>query len=305
MLINKVELVKFAEDLARQQGAPVNTVIKELLHYEILFALNESGALEHLVFQGGTALRLCHRGQRYSEDLDFASQHVIPELPVDKFVDILRAQMAGRYGLDIALNVPQKDKVDGKSVVVDRWKATIQVPNPNKSIAQSQFINIEIASVPAYDPEFLPVVKNYPNLPTHLTQMMIPVESQEEIMADKIVALGARSYIKYRDIWDIKFLQDNQVGINHELIAKKLGDYGWETDAFKSALTSRLEQLSHEDCISGFTKEMSRFVDQRVATLFKRPEFIHGYLKASLKAGTSFLNNEKTTAVERDSSLKM
>lgn len=32
---------------------------KELLHYDILFALDKKGLLDQLTFQGGTCLRLC------------------------------------------------------------------------------------------------------------------------------------------------------------------------------------------------------------------------------------------------------
>jgi predicted nucleotidyltransferase component of viral defense system len=46
-------------------------IVKELLHYDILLSLSQSDVAKHVTFQGGTALRLCYGGQRYSEDLDF------------------------------------------------------------------------------------------------------------------------------------------------------------------------------------------------------------------------------------------
>ena len=45
---------------------------KEILHYDILFCLDQAGLLKDLVFQGGTCLRLCYGANRFSEDLDFA-----------------------------------------------------------------------------------------------------------------------------------------------------------------------------------------------------------------------------------------
>jgi len=47
---------------------------KELLHYDILFCLEEQGLLDILVFQGGTSLCLCRGGSRFSEALDFAGR---------------------------------------------------------------------------------------------------------------------------------------------------------------------------------------------------------------------------------------
>ena len=44
---------------------------KELLHYDILFCLDNNRLLDRLTFQGGTSLRLCYGALRFSEDLDF------------------------------------------------------------------------------------------------------------------------------------------------------------------------------------------------------------------------------------------
>src|SRR5271167_1541602 len=46
-------------------------LMKEAIHLHLLSALSEAGVLQHVIFQGGTALRLCYGGERYSEDLDF------------------------------------------------------------------------------------------------------------------------------------------------------------------------------------------------------------------------------------------
>lgn len=62
-------------ELAIAQSGTQNmrpVIEKELLHYDILFALDEAKLLDKLVFQGGTSLRLCRGANRYSEDLDFA-----------------------------------------------------------------------------------------------------------------------------------------------------------------------------------------------------------------------------------------
>ena len=63
-----VELAMRTEGLSAMR--PV--VEKELLHYDIFHALDSEGLLKNIVFQGGTALRLCRGSARFSEDLDFA-----------------------------------------------------------------------------------------------------------------------------------------------------------------------------------------------------------------------------------------
>src|SRR5258708_1200655 len=52
-------------------GEMEQNLVKEAVHLHLLSALSDAGVLRHVVFQGGTALRLCYGGERYSEDLDF------------------------------------------------------------------------------------------------------------------------------------------------------------------------------------------------------------------------------------------
>jgi predicted nucleotidyltransferase component of viral defense system len=52
-------------------GEMEQNLIKEAIHLHMLSALSDAGVLRHVVFQGGTALRLCYGGERYSQDLDF------------------------------------------------------------------------------------------------------------------------------------------------------------------------------------------------------------------------------------------
>ena len=50
-------------------GEVEQNLLKEAIHLHLLSALSDAGILRHVVFRGGTALRLCYGGERYSEDL--------------------------------------------------------------------------------------------------------------------------------------------------------------------------------------------------------------------------------------------
>src|SRR3989304_2490676 len=61
-------------DFMARNGVPgemEQNLVKEAIHLHLLSALSDAGILRKVVFQGGTALRLCYGGERYSEDLDF------------------------------------------------------------------------------------------------------------------------------------------------------------------------------------------------------------------------------------------
>ena len=46
-------------------------LMKEAIHLHLLSALSEAGVLQHVIFQGGTALRLCYGGERYRGACEF------------------------------------------------------------------------------------------------------------------------------------------------------------------------------------------------------------------------------------------
>jgi hypothetical protein len=50
-------------DFMVKQGIPnemEQNLVKETIHLHLLSALSDAGVLRHVVFQGGTALRLCY-----------------------------------------------------------------------------------------------------------------------------------------------------------------------------------------------------------------------------------------------------
>jgi predicted nucleotidyltransferase component of viral defense system len=285
---NQEDLLALAGRYATDRHAPLAVITKEILHYEILHALQASGALHHVTFQGGTSLRLCYQGNRYSEDLDFAGGRDFDPAVMAPFCDMLKREIAGAYGLSVSINDPKPGKLDDQSEVkVSRWNATIAIPNVNSSLPQTALIRIEVADVPAYDADLAPVSINYPHLPAPFSQMLIPVESQAEILGDKIVALGARSYFKARDVWDIKFLLGKGIAEADGLafVGRKLVDYGLSEGTFKDHLAKRIEQLREPETVALFRKEMSRFVDVTIARYLERPEFVNKFIECSIGLG--------------------
>ncbi|WP_199030736.1 nucleotidyl transferase AbiEii/AbiGii toxin family protein [Ralstonia sp. ASV6] len=288
-LRTRTDLVALAGRYANEYRVPTSTVIKEILHYELLFCLVQSGAAAQLAFQGGTALRLCYQGTRYSEDLDFAGGVDFNPEAMAPFAELLQKQIAEAYGLKVEIKVPKaKDPTGG--VEVARWSAKVHVPQADPSVQQNQVINIEVASVPAHDVDLVAVTANYPHLPAPFRQILLAAESPKEILADKLVALGARPFLKARDIWDIKLLTDRQILPDMGLIAKKLVDYGWTEQAFKEKLREKLAMLEEPSTLRAFHQEMSRFVDGNVATQLGSPLLANRFLNRAKEQGLAVLN---------------
>ena len=241
------------------QVAHMRAVIqKELLHYDILYCLEQAGLLGGLVFQGGTSLRLCYGADRYSEDLDFAGGQDFSSAQFAMLKDRVETHMGGRYGLEATVKEPKSSKPVRSGVNVDQWRVAIVI-DPGRRDVPKQRIHIEIANVPAYTSEVRKLRANYEFLPDGYTDLLIVVESLDEIMADKLLALAAsRKKVRHRDIWDLAWLRQRGAEVRPELMGRKIADYGVE--GYPALLDSLIEKMPSIIGGKPFREEMKRFL---------------------------------------------
>lgn len=255
-----------------RQMRPV--IEKELLHYDILFALDRHGFLDRLTFQGGTALRLCHGAPRFSEDLDFAGGHDFDADMLAGMADSVRATISGRYGLDIEVKTPKREEDAGSDGIrVNRWQLSV-VTAPARPDLPRQKIRIEVVNIPAYTREPLALRRNYAALPDGYGDTLIQTETLREIMADKLVSLVVTErYVRYRDIWDLRWLSQHGASPDGVLLNNKLADYRVEGYAGKLArFRQRLPAIIHD---KAFRDSMIRFLPADViGRTFDREGFL-------------------------------
>ncbi len=246
-------------------------VEKELLHYDILFALDKDGLLDLLTFQGGTALRLCYGSQRFSEDLDFVGGKDFAAARLLDMKSCIERYVGERYGMEVTVKEP-KELAQGpeqRRVQVHKWQIRI-VTAPKRRDLPKQMIKVEVATVPAYTriPQLLR--RNYDFLPDGYGDLVVLVESLDEIMADKLVSLvDCTAYVRHRDIWDLHWLQQEGAKFDGSLVHNKLRDYGATDYQGKAArLIGRLPEIIHG---KEFRDQMSRFIplDVQERTLSK------------------------------------
>lgn len=284
-----MNLLEIAHKYASNNPSLQMTIAKEILHYDILSILYQNPIGKFLVFQGGTALRLCHQNNRYSEDLDFVVDNGTKFELSDMifFREAFKRKIKNKYGLDIELDEPKNNEN-----LVKKYTAKILLPLTNKQKAK---INIEIAQIPSYDNSLQTIINNYSN--EFGVNTMVRVESKEEILADKIIALGTREYIKYRDFWDIKFLQDAHIALNYDFIDKKIKDYKIEN--FYEKLHQKMTFIEQTELKPDFEYEMSRFLSPQFFEFIRNNAFYNDVKKAVLGAGREFL---KFTATQSKNS---
>jgi predicted nucleotidyltransferase component of viral defense system len=256
------------------EAAMAQNLMKEAIHLHLLSALSEAGVLRHVIFQGGTALRLCYGGERYSEDLDFVCgragaylKDVEFDALVDKALETTKRTLQRDFDIDaaqITLKRPaQPELVKESDVNVAAWQIVVPI-NPTPKTPKSR-IKIEFANVPSYDSKPL-TVSATPGL-VQVQDVILSAETPNEILADKAVALTARAALKFRDVWDVWFLVNKLAATpDREMVLKKFADYGTLAIAVKA--NARLDELAKDATATAFYAEMRRFLPSaRVAQM--------------------------------------
>lgn len=252
-LVDKAMLIQ-----GRSHMRPV--IEKELLHYDILFVLNKSGLLDRLTFQGGTSLRLCYGALRFSEDLDFAGGYDFEAKHLFAMKNCLENYLTKHYQLEVSVKEP-KDIVtasDRRNVNVSIWQIRL-VTHPESKNLPKQMIKLEVANIPAYTREPKLILSNYDFLPDGYTDVIMMVETLDEILADKIIAfICCQTHVRYRDIWDFNWLKKKNAKLNLDLVLKKVQDYKVKNfDVYLDNMKVRLHEIIHA---RQFKDEMSRFL---------------------------------------------
>ncbi len=267
------ELTSLAmSDSGRAHMRPV--IQKELLHYDILYSLDDAGLLDRLTFQGGTSLRLCHGAPRYSEDLDFVGGAEFNRQQLEPIKECIERYIGQRYGLEVSVREPRdlKDDREYADLKIDKWQIAVTT-DPGRRNIPRQRIKIEIANVNAYSREPRAVLLNYDFLPEGYGDTLVLSESLDEVMADKLVSLvNTTGYVRNRDIWDLRWLKQQGAAPRTDWVQNKVRDY--RIDNYRNKLTQMLERLPEIIQGSVFQREISRFIPREVAerTLMK-PKF--------------------------------
>lgn len=277
-----MDLLNRAEQVASSLNSPhlKLSIIKEMLHLDIITALAKSDINRELVFQGGTCLRLCHKGSRFSEDLDFVLANPSSEFNASLFKEfetIFIKSVKDRYNLEAEVTFP-KDL----NQTLSRWVAKVILPSSKAKI------NIEVCKVPSYDNSILQI-RDFYNTGSNLAPFLL-AESKEEILADKMVAFTLRNYLKARDLWDIKFLADYNVKLNTQLIKKKISDYGVNFNNFSKELEIRANNLNFKAVEADFNKEMSRFLPKDIYDDIIRFNYLDNIISAVKNYANEYLS---------------
>lgn len=271
-------------------AAVTHVIEKEILHHDIMDVLIKQGVMQRLTFIGGTSLRMCYNSSRLSEDLDFNGGHDFNPSEFEGLESEIQTYIQNKYETEVWVNKPSSEQ-QGDTV---SWKISI-VKEANRPDLPRQKMHIDVCAIPSFDIEKRPLINHY-DIVVPTEGILVPVQSLQETLADKLIALAYRARrIKPRDIWDIVWIKQRGIDLSKTLVEKKLTARQKQTEDFRQALSIQLAKLMSEDEVrDDFNMEMSRFIPKQIKErTLDNPEY-WAYVQGEVNAIASELLNDGT-----------
>jgi predicted nucleotidyltransferase component of viral defense system len=252
--------------------------LREIMQEIALAGLQRSGFFEKAAFYGGTALRIFHRLERFSEDLDFSLLEVNPAFSLEPYLDGMVKEFKA-LGIDVSVrekNKTTQSAIDSAFLKPDTaWKELIlrdilseEVPAMRPDIR----IKIEVDTKPplGFDTEEKLLLKPFSFYTKCFT---LP-----DLFAGKMHALLFRKWkgrVKGRDWYDMEWYIKKGVALNLDHLLTRSRDSGdWKentmtTEQFKILLTEKIDTVSFKS----IREDIVRFIrDDRVIEIWS-PEY--------------------------------
>jgi len=259
--VNDIAAVLAKEYQAKYGTDVMHSIVKCLLHDCIFHALHSQNLLGAIVFRGGTALQRLYNLPRFSEDLDFVCQPLTKDFFFEfdeKFTSSI-IKTLNEFNIrndQIYIKSPKFLDCQKDILNVKKWELRVNLSENNR---KRDMVRIEMVQIPSYDKTqmilhpYAPKYMQYPHI-------MLHVESEKEIMADKIVALCCRPYLKYRDVFDLCFLKDRGVRYDAAMVKKKLQDYQVNMEHVLSKIKTKMHTLMSSHGLRAYYAEMENFL---------------------------------------------
>lgn len=231
------ELASKKDRLHRDRRA---IIAHEIVLYDVIYALHKAGHLTDLVMRGGTALRLCHASQRYSENLLFALRSHAPKAAMRERIETMgqaiRLHTQGRYDLRCEVRDPQQvSQTLPDARYIETWRLALQ-------IAPNLAIDIDIQQAQSHTSEAKVGAANYEFLPAGYDTILLQVATPGELMAEIITTLADGSErVRSSDIYDLLHLQHGNHEVPLDLLEDKIEDA--QVMDFEALLEARIRSL--------------------------------------------------------------
>lgn len=204
--------------------------IKEVMQEIVLCGLSRAGFFKTAAFYGGTALRIFHGLERFSEDLDFSLMSADADFDFDNYLPVLEKEIAS-YGLNF--KVEAKAKTADSAVKSAFFKGNTREhmllfysdEQTAKSIGGNEIIKVKF-EVDTNPPPFAAFERKYQLLPIPYE---ITLYDMPSLFAGKLHAVICRAWksrVKGRDLYDYIYYLTNRTPVNLPHLTARLAQSG-------------------------------------------------------------------------------
>jgi hypothetical protein len=223
-----------ATDLAKRNH------LREYLQHVILRELFELKFLDDVVFHGGTALRILHDLDRFSEDLDFHTKTPDPDFALEPVLESMSGRLDAQ-GYDVSCSEVGEGNVRSSFV---KFAGLLYEAGISAHENEKLRIKLEIDCQPPAGfgtktsrvGAFFPYVVDHHDRPTFI--------------GGKLHAILQREWAKGRDFFDLMFYLDRwpETDPNTTYLNNALDQTGWEgpgltVDNWRAVTADRVEQV--------------------------------------------------------------
>lgn len=239
--------------------------LREIMQEIALAGLQRSGFFEKAAFYGGTALRIFHGLDRFSEDLDFSLLEVNPDFSLEPYLDGMMKEFTA-LGMKVSIKEKQKtaqSNVDSAFLKSDtEWKElTLKGVMKQEGLKMRPEIKIklEVDTKPplGFETEEKLLLKPF----SFYTKCF----TLADLFAGKMHALLFRKWrgrVKGRDWYDLEWYIKKGVALNLNHLLTRAGDSGdWkEAGMSKEQLMNLLHHKIDTVSFSGIRQDIIRFI---------------------------------------------
>ena len=206
--------------------------IKEVVQEIMLCGLSRAGFFHSAAFYGGTALRIFHGLDRFSEDLDFSLAAPDPDFRLDSYLPTLEKELLS-YGFHFQAESRIKivDSDIQSAFVKGNTREHILICYADERLARSiggnELIKVKF-EVDTTPPPYANFEQKYRLLPIPYEIRLYDMPS---LFAGKLHAVICRAWknrIKGRDLYDYVFYLSRQTPVNLKHLNARLVDSGFE-----------------------------------------------------------------------------
>lgn len=204
--------------------------MKEVVQEIVLCGLSRAGFFKTAAFYGGTALRIFHGLDRFSEDLDFSLMTANNSFSFSNYIPTLEKEIAS-YGLNFKIETKEKT-VDSavksaflKGNTREHMLMFYTDEKTARTVGSNEVIKVKF-EVDTNPPDFASFEHKYQLLPIPYE---ITLYDMPSLFAGKLHAVICRAWksrIKGRDLYDYVFYMTNGTPVNLPHLTARLAQTG-------------------------------------------------------------------------------